>query len=244
MGKTEKLSLLGVALVVIVLFVWSLGSDEPSHARESGTESRTTEQAETPAFVTPEPTKAPGAGAAGNDGTAAEVSEGLASPEGRTIELEAPGGRAGSGLLFADVKTDVPAAPRGGIRRLPDWDLVDIAGLETTLDPHMLTFRPRPGDTWESLALRFYGSGSRAELLRHNNEGMDAPGELISVPAKDDLGEAAGVLTVQVQRGETLWEVARRTLGDGARWKEIYDANRDVISDPNYLVPGTMLTIR
>lgn len=239
MGKTEKLSLLGVALVVIVLFVWSLGSDDPSHARESGD----TREVAQPAFVTPEPVKAPGDATADQEGADPRVSEALAGPEGRTIELDAPGGRAANGLLFADVKTEAPAAPRG-IRRLPDWDLVDVAGLESTLDPHMLAFRPRPGDTWESLALRFYGSESRAQLLRHNNEGMDVPGEVISVPAKDDLGEAAGVLTIQVQRGETLWEVARRTLGDGARWKEIYDANRDVISDPNYLVPGTMLTIR
>ena len=72
---------------------------------------------------------------------------------------------------------------------------------------------------------------------------MDEPGELIFVPAKDNLGALGETLIVEVQKGETLWGVATRTLGSGQRWREIYEANRDVVPDPDYPAPGTVLTI-
>lgn len=46
-----------------------------------------------------------------------------------------------------------------------------------------------------------------------------------------------------VAAGDTLWDIAARHLGDGARWPEIYAANRDVITDPNLIHPGQELRI-
>lgn len=47
------------------------------------------------------------------------------------------------------------------------------------------------------------------------------------------------------QRGDNLSKIAQKVYGDKARWREIYDANRGVISDPNkiwanqhLIVPG------
>jgi hypothetical protein len=46
----------------------------------------------------------------------------------------------------------------------------------------------------------------------------------------------------QVQSGDSLWQIAERNLGSGARWQEIYDANRDAIGDnPELLLIGTLL---
>ena len=42
---------------------------------------------------------------------------------------------------------------------------------------------------------------------------------------------------------ESLWSVAEATLGDGSRWKELLDANRSIINDPDMLVDGITLTI-
>ncbi|MFE3447454.1 LysM peptidoglycan-binding domain-containing protein [Nonomuraea sp. NPDC059194] len=42
----------------------------------------------------------------------------------------------------------------------------------------------------------------------------------------------------------SLWEVADKVWGDGSRWREIYDANRDLIGpDPKVLRVGQVLTI-
>lgn len=50
--------------------------------------------------------------------------------------------------------------------------------------------------------------------------------------------------TYVVKPGDTLWAIAKLTLGDGSRWREIYEANRDVIGpDPNLIIPGQELRI-
>jgi nucleoid-associated protein YgaU len=48
-----------------------------------------------------------------------------------------------------------------------------------------------------------------------------------------------------VADGENLWMIARRweIFGDGKMWERIYEANKDVVSDPNLIRPGQVLTI-
>ncbi|CEP67891.1 LysM domain [Moorella glycerini] len=50
--------------------------------------------------------------------------------------------------------------------------------------------------------------------------------------------------TYTVKPGDTLWAIAKKTLGDGSRWKEIYQANLSVIGkDPSLIFPGQTLRI-
>jgi len=49
--------------------------------------------------------------------------------------------------------------------------------------------------------------------------------------------------TYTVQRGDTLYKLARRFYNDAAKWRDIYDANRDVIKDPNKIEVGMKLVI-
>jgi len=50
--------------------------------------------------------------------------------------------------------------------------------------------------------------------------------------------------TYTVQAGDTLWEIAKRFLGNGSRYPEIYEANKAIIGpDPNLIHPGQVLTI-
>lgn len=48
-----------------------------------------------------------------------------------------------------------------------------------------------------------------------------------------------------VQDGENLWQIARywEVYDDGRMWERIYEANKDIISDPNLIRPGWELTI-
>ena len=62
-----------------------------------------------------------------------------------------------------------------------------------------------------------------------------------------DLQEGDDTLDHTVVRGDTLWGLARRYLGDGSRWPEIYDYgdNKDTIGDdPNLIEPGQELRIK
>ena len=46
-----------------------------------------------------------------------------------------------------------------------------------------------------------------------------------------------------VKAGDSLSKIAKRELGDGNKWKAIYDANKDKIKDPDLIHPGQVLTI-
>lgn len=46
-----------------------------------------------------------------------------------------------------------------------------------------------------------------------------------------------------VQQGDTLTSISLRFYGRASLWRRIYDANRDVIPDPNALKVGTRLLI-
>lgn len=47
-----------------------------------------------------------------------------------------------------------------------------------------------------------------------------------------------------VQKGDCLWRIAEEQLGDGARWTELYDANKAAIGgDPNLILIGMELRI-
>ncbi len=47
---------------------------------------------------------------------------------------------------------------------------------------------------------------------------------------------------VRVRLGDSLWKLARRLLGNGNRWTELLAGNPG-ISNPNHIVPGTLLAV-
>jgi peptidoglycan hydrolase-like protein with peptidoglycan-binding domain len=46
-----------------------------------------------------------------------------------------------------------------------------------------------------------------------------------------------------VVRGDTLSGIAEQRLGDANRWSELFDLNRDIISDPDKIIPGQALAL-
>ena len=52
-----------------------------------------------------------------------------------------------------------------------------------------------------------------------------------------------GDAIVVVQPGNSLWRIARRTLGGGVHFTEIYEANRSQIRDPALIYPGQIFTV-
>lgn len=46
-----------------------------------------------------------------------------------------------------------------------------------------------------------------------------------------------------VEKGDTLWAIAEKTLGSGAKYTAIFEANRPMLSDPDKIYPGQTLRI-
>jgi len=53
----------------------------------------------------------------------------------------------------------------------------------------------------------------------------------------------SGTENYTVKSGDNLWNIAKKELGDGTRWKEIYDLNKDKISNPNLIYKDQKLEI-
>jgi len=47
----------------------------------------------------------------------------------------------------------------------------------------------------------------------------------------------------EVKPGDSLSKIAKRQYGDANAWNKIFEANRDVIKDPDKIFPGQKLRI-
>lgn len=56
-------------------------------------------------------------------------------------------------------------------------------------------------------------------------------------------GGSGTASTYTVRSGDTLSGIARQTLGDASRYQAIFEANRDILSDPDKIKPGQVLKI-
>jgi nucleoid-associated protein YgaU len=49
--------------------------------------------------------------------------------------------------------------------------------------------------------------------------------------------------TYVVQPGDSLSKIAKLKLGDANAWRQIFEANTDILKDPNKIFPGQKLKI-
>ena len=74
-------------------------------------------------------------------------------------------------------------------------------------------------------------------LAAGNVEGIAAVEEEVAAPDARDMAYHV------VEKGDTLWAISAKHLGNGARYNEIFEANRPMLSDPDKIYPGQMLRI-
>ena len=65
---------------------------------------------------------------------------------------------------------------------------------------------------------------------------------------KQDAGSLQNPETIDgkeytIQKGNTLWGLAKKYYGDGGQYTKIYEANKDKIKNPNLIYPDQVITI-
>lgn len=63
------------------------------------------------------------------------------------------------------------------------------------------------------------------------------------VSAQEEQAPEAAERQHEVDRGDTLWDLARRFLSDPFDWRRIYQLNQEKIQDPHWIYPGQMFAI-
>jgi nucleoid-associated protein YgaU len=62
-----------------------------------------------------------------------------------------------------------------------------------------------------------------------------------ATPAEGEAGDT--LRTYTVVSGDTLWKISEREYGNGSHYMKIFEANTDVLEDPDRIFPGQKLVI-
>ncbi|MEO0588748.1 MAG: LysM peptidoglycan-binding domain-containing protein [Planctomycetota bacterium] len=123
----------------------------------------------------------------------------------------------------------------------------------------VIVHRVQAGESLFVIARRYLNDGNAWPRIAKANPDVVSPrgdvveGARLVIPslrggtptnaARDAAQPAARPRTVTVQDGDSLARIARRHLGSPDRWRDLLEANRDVISRPEHIRPGQTLVL-
>jgi nucleoid-associated protein YgaU len=87
--------------------------------------------------------------------------------------------------------------------------------------------------------------GDRTRVIDEEASRRPAVAEQVPVPelALEPDETAGDGRTYRVRAGDSFWKIAERLYGDGYKFLELYEANKDQVTDENLLVVGQVLRI-
>ncbi len=86
-------------------------------------------------------------------------------------------------------------------------------------------------------------SGTPGAAAAAQPSATQVPGAAAAEPTATNAPAAGTGQTYEVKAGDTLSTIAQQVYGDPGKWQQIFDANQDVLKDPNRLQPGMTLKI-
>lgn len=127
------------------------------------------------------------------------------------------------------------------VRTLPkSWPLFPT-NIKCVLEDYTVIEDSKNGlDVVVKIQLKQYkGYGLKEVKITETSNGN--PTASVEPPRSAETAPANSTHTVQ--KGESLWNISKKELGDGSRWKEIYNLNKDKITNPDLIFPDQVLTL-
>lgn len=116
----------------------------------------------------------------------------------------------------------------------------------------IINYVVEPGDTLKKIAAKFYGSREFwTKIYADNAASISNPNRiyvgqvlyihLVTNTVEPDENMTGDIYTVQP--GDSLWKIAKKLYGKGTLYSKIYEANKDVISNPKKLQVGQKIVV-
>ena len=139
--------------------------------------------------------------------------------------------------LFSEYKAAGKTVQLIVFRRLADGTQIFCGNMEVLLEDYTVTEKGgEQGDFWVELRWKEYRG---AKSIRYDMKTEGGQTALIEQGQARESRTPTGTYTVR--KGDCLWAIAKRELGDGTRYREI--AEKNGIADPSRIFPGQILKL-
>ena len=139
--------------------------------------------------------------------------------------------------LFEDLKSGKKSFQWILYRSRPDGRLLSDEDITVALEDYQILDDAKEGfDITVSVKLK--------EWRSHSTKTVKIEDGKATVDEKSrETNNAPNETTYTVKKGDCLWNIAKKQLGNGALYKEIYSLNKSKISNPNLIYAGQTLTL-
>lgn len=122
-------------------------------------------------------------------------------------------------------------------RKLADGRQIFCGNMDVLLEDYAVTEKGgEQGDFWVEMCWKEWKT---AKSIRYSVKKQEGSNVLVEQGQKREA--KTPTVTYTVKKGDCLWNIAKRELGDGTKYKEI--AKKNGISDPNRIYPGQVLKL-
>ena len=129
-------------------------------------------------------------------------------------------------------------------RSRPDGVALFYSNLTVGMEDYQITDDAKDGfDLTVSVKLKQYRAfGTKTVQITPSSAPSQPATATVQEPPRETTS-APKAANYTVKSGDCLWNIAKKQLGDGSRWKEIYELNKDKIKNPNLIYSGQSLTM-
>lgn len=129
-------------------------------------------------------------------------------------------------------------------RTLPNGKVLFSTNIKVSMESYSITEEAEDGfDLLVKIKLKQYREyGTKTITLKSEDSGQKA--EVSQTRAAETSPAPTSAQTYTVVKGDCLWKIAKKFYGDGSKYRELYEGNKEVVGgNPNRIYPGQVLTI-